>query len=104
MPCSLERNDEGVFVGPKGKKVRIDVRSDTPASLVQLFYAGEKDGEPPFEFTIKAGKQKLLIVAAGMGGPQRMKIVELSGAEVCPLRNFFWSNTNFSTLLDIEGV
>lgn len=104
MACSLERNDEGVFVGPTGRKVRIDVRSDKPAALVQLFYAGEQDGEPPFEFTIKAGKQKLLIVAAGVDRPQRMKIVELSGAAVCPLRNFFWSNTNFSTLLDIEGV
>jgi hypothetical protein len=104
MACTLKRRaSDGVFVGAAGRKVRVDVRSDQPATLVQLIYAGELDGVPPFEFTIKKGRQKLLIAAAGVVGDQRMKIVELSGAEVCPLRNFFWSTTHFHTTLDIEG-
>ncbi len=60
--------------------------------------------EPPFEFMIKAGKQKLLVIAVGVERNQVMDIVELSGDTVCFLRRFFWSNTNFSTTLDIEGV
>jgi uncharacterized OsmC-like protein len=104
MACSLKRRQsDGVFVGTAGRKVRVDVQSEQPAELVQLIYAGEVDGAPPFEFTIKKGQQKLLIVAVGVDSDQRMKIVELSGDEVCPLRNFFWSTTHFHTTLDIEG-
>jgi hypothetical protein len=84
--------------------VRIDLRSEKPATLVRIFYAGEQDGDVPFEFTIKAGRQKLLLVASGAERNQRMRIVELSGRDVCQLRNFFWSPTNFSTVLDIEGA
>jgi len=104
MACSLKRRQsDGVFVGTVGRKARVDVQSETPAALVQLIYAGELDGTPPFEFTIKKGQQKLLIVAAGVDADQRMQIVELSGDDVCHLRNFFWSTTHFHTTLDIEG-
>ena len=104
MACSLKRRQsDGVFVGTAGRKARVDVQSEQPATLVQLIYAGELDGTPPFEFTIQKGRQKLLIAAAGVVGDQRMKIVELSGDEVCHLRNFFWSTTHFHTTLDIEG-
>lgn len=105
MVCSLKRrHSDGVFVGKVGRKVRVDVLSEQPASLVQLIYAGELDGKAPFEFTVQKGRQKLLIVAAGVDGDQRMRIVELlEDDEVCQLRNFFWSTTHFHTMLDIEG-
>lgn len=104
MPCNLKRRQsDGVFVGTTGRKIRIDVQSQAEASLVKLMYAGELDGEPPFEFTIKAGRQKLLIAAIGVDDDQLMKIVELSGGDACFLRNFFWSTTHFHTTLDIEG-
>jgi hypothetical protein len=104
MACTLKRRQsDGVFVGAAGQKVRVDVQSEQPASLVQLIYAGELDGTPPFEFTIQKGRQKLLIVAVGVDGDQRMQIVELSANAVCHLRNFFWSTTHFHTTLDIEG-
>ena len=80
MACTLKRRQsDGVFVGTAGRKARVDVQSEQPATLVQLIYAGELDGTPPFEFTIQKGRQKLLIVAAGVVGDQRMKIVELRG-------------------------
>ena len=104
MACKLKRRQsDGVFVGDTGSKIRVDVRSEAPAALVQLIYAGEVDGTTPFEFTIRKGPQKLLIAAAGVDGDQLMKIVELSGSDVCHLRNFFWSTTHFHTTLDIEG-
>ena len=104
MACSLKRRQsDGVFVGRVGTKVRVDLQSDQPATLVQLIYAGDLDGTTPFEFTIKKGLQKLLIVATGIVGDQRIKVVELSGDEICHLRNFFWSTTHFHTTLDIEG-
>lgn len=104
MACNLKRRQsDGVFVGTTGRKVRVDVESEQPAKLVQLIYAGEVDGTAPFEFTIQEGQQKLLVVAVGVEGDQLMRIVELSGDEVCFLRNFFWSTTHFHTTLDIEG-
>jgi hypothetical protein len=104
MACTLKRRkSDGVFVGTTGSKVRVDLQSEQPATLVQMIYAGEIDGTAPFEFTIQKGRQKLLIVAAGVDSDQRMKIVELAGTEVCHLRNFFWSTAHFHTTLDIEG-
>jgi hypothetical protein len=104
MPCVLRRRDDGVFEGPTGKKVRVDVVSAQPAATVRLIYAGEQDGEAPFEFKIKPGAQKLLIVALGVTNDQVMHVVEVSGNQNCPLRKFFWSSTHFHTMLDIEGV
>jgi len=104
MACKLKRRQsDGVFVGDAGVKVRVDVQSEEPAALVQLIYAGELDGTAPFEFTIRKGRQKLLIAAAGVDSDQLMKIVELSGSDACHLRNFFWSTTHFHTTLDVEG-
>jgi hypothetical protein len=104
MPCVLRRRADGVFEAPAGKKVQVDVQSAQPATTVRLIYAGEQDGEAPFEFKIKAGRQKLLIVALGVTDDQMMRVVEVSGTTSCPLRKFFWSNTHFHTTLDIEGV
>lgn len=104
MACSLKRRQsDGVFVGTTGRKVRVDVESEQPAALIHLTYAGEGDDTAPFEFTIQKGQQKLLVVAAGVEDDQLMRIVELSGDEVCFLRKFFWSTTHFHTTLDIEG-
>jgi hypothetical protein len=93
-----------VFEAPTGKKVEINLESALPAKTVRLTYAGEEDGEAPFEFKIKAGPQKLLLVAVGVKNNQTMSVVEVSGNTSCPLRKFFWSNTHFHTTLDIEGV
>ncbi|MCC7123436.1 MAG: hypothetical protein IT178_01200 [Acidobacteria bacterium] len=106
MDCNLKRRkSDGVFVGKAGQKVCVDLVPDDgkPASLVQLFYAGESDGTAPFEFTIVKGSHKLLVVASGVDGEQRMKIVERAGDAECFLRRFFWSPSNFHTTLDIEG-
>jgi hypothetical protein len=108
MACVLKRGDDGVFRGKSGQTVEIDVESDKPAVLVKLFYAGDQDGEAPFEFNVRKGRQKLLVVAAGVetdeDEPQHMRIVERSGGEDCFLRHFFWTPTHFHTTLDIEGV
>ena len=104
MPCVLKRRPDGVFVGPTGKKVQVDIDSDQPASTVRIIYAGEQDGEAPFEFKIKAGLQVLLIVAVGVANDQLMRVMEVSGTQRCPLRKFFWSSTHFHTALEIEGV
>lgn len=106
MACVLRRRPDGVFEGTTGATVAIDLTSNQPSRLVHLFYAGEHDGTAPFQFTIRPGKNKLLVVAVGTavaGLTQRMVIIE-AGSPPCPLRLFFWSTTNFSTMLDIEGV
>ena len=106
MACKLTRRPDGVFEGRTGSKVTIDLLSDRPARLTHLFYAGDQDDAAPFELRIKKGPQKLLVVALGVAGPdetQRMVIAE-AGDPPCPLRLFFWTTLNFSTVLDIEGV
>jgi hypothetical protein len=108
MACTLERRDDGVFEGKTGRTIQIDIDSDQPAALVKLFYGGDLDGEAPFEFKIRKGPQKLLVVAAGVESDeentQHMRIVERSGGEDCFLRHFFWTPKHFHTTLDIEGV
>ena len=104
MACKLTRQADGSFQGKTGAKVQVDVRSDSAASAVRIAYAGEQDGEPPFEFKIKSGRNKLLVVALGVKNDQLMRVVEVDGANDCHLRNFFWSSTHFHTTLDIEGV
>lgn len=104
MACSLKRRKtDGVFVGTVGRIVRVDVQSEQQAEIVRLTYAGEEDGTAPFEFTIQKGRCKLLIAVVGVGGEQRMEIVELAGADVCHLRRFFCTPAHFHTTLDIEG-
>jgi len=104
VACNLTRRDDGVFVGKTGRTVEIGIRSDQPASVVRLTYAGTEDGEAPFTFTIKKGLQKLLVVAIGVStGVQLMRIVEDPDGDDCHLKNFFWSPTHFHTTLDIEG-
>lgn len=104
MACNLTRGADGVFTGTTGKSVEIGLRSDTPAKIVRLTYAGTDDGAAPFNFTIKRGLNKLLIVAVGeSSGVQLMKVTEDPGRNGCHLKNFFWSRTHFFTTLDIEG-
>jgi hypothetical protein len=106
MACVLRRRQDGVFEGKTGATVTIEVTSTQPSRVVHLFYAGVHDGAAPFHITIRPGKNKLLVVAVGTaagGVTQRMTIIE-AGSPPCPLRLFFWSTTNFSTMLDIEGV
>jgi hypothetical protein len=104
MACVLKRQDDGSFRGKAGRTIQVDVRSTLPATTVRIVYAAEQDGVPPFEFTIKAGRQKLLVLALGVTNDQRIRIVEVSDPEDCHLKNFFWSSTHFHTTLDIEGV
>ena len=105
MACNLTRQPDGSFQGKIGSKIQIVVRSDeNAAEIVRLFYAGEQDVDAPYEFEIKADKNKLLIVAIGVKDDQRMRIVELEGSCECHLKNFFWSSTHFHTTLDIVGV
>ena len=104
MACNLTRREDGVFTGRTGKSVEIGLRSEAPARVVRLTYAGTDDGDEPFTFTIKTGLNKLLIVAVGgSSGVQLMKVTEDPGGEACHLKNFFWSRTHFFTTLDIEG-
>jgi hypothetical protein len=104
MACTLIRQDDGTFAGKRGRTVRVDVQSDRPASVVRISYAGEQDGTAPFEFTVKPGRQKLLITALGVDNDQRMKVVEIAAGQPCHLKNFFWSATHFHTTLDIVGA
>ncbi|HYR83801.1 MAG TPA: hypothetical protein VE422_06965 [Terriglobia bacterium] len=104
MACKLTKQDNGSFRGDNGAVVTVGLRSDEPASTVRIIYAGEEDGEAPFEFTLKPGKSKLLIAALGIKNNQKMRVVELDGVTECPLKTFFWSSTHFHTTLDIEGV
>lgn len=104
MACKLTRQADGSFQGETGANVQVDVRSNQPASTVRIIYAGDQDGDAPFEFTIKSGKNKLLIVAVGVTNDQKMRVVEVDGQNECHLRNFFWSSTHFHTALDIEGA
>lgn len=104
MGCKLTRQPNGGFRGPAEERVRIDVRSDQPASVVRIAYAGEQDGDPPFEFLIRQGENKLLVVALGAQDGQKITVVELEGENACPLKRFFWSRTHFHTTLDIEGI
>ena len=105
MACVLKRRQDGVFEGKTGKTVEIDVTSDAPTQMVRLAYAGTEDGEAPFTFTIVSGRQKLLLFALGSSATvQLMRIVEDPSGDKCRLRNFFWSPSNFFTVLEIEGV
>jgi hypothetical protein len=104
MACKLTREEDGSFTGRNGQTVQVDVRSEDTASTVRIIYAGEDDGDAPFEFTIKPGRNKLLVAALGVDDNQRMRVVELDGDTVCPLKTFFWSTTNFHTTLDINGI
>jgi hypothetical protein len=86
--------------------VTIDVVSEQAARVSHVFYAGEHDGEAPFEITIQAGLQQLLVVVLGeapAGLTQKVFVVE-QGAEDCQLRMFKWSTKRFSIALDVEGV
>ncbi len=104
MAGKLIRQDDGSFQGKTDTLIQVDVRSEQPASMVRIAYAGEQDGAAPFEFQIKAGMNKLLVVALGVSDGQKMELVEAHGANDWHLRNFFWSKTNFHATLDIEGV
>lgn len=104
MACKLTRVPGGGFEAAVGSKIIVDVRSEDPASTVRIAYAGEQDGEPPFEFRVKKGRNLLLLVALGVSQDQRMTVVEVDGDNDCPLKRFSWSSTNFHTALAIEGV
>lgn len=104
MARQLTRQDDGSFQGNTNAIVQVDLRSEQPASIVRIVYAGEQDGAAPFEFRIKAGVNKLLLVALGVSDSQKMELVEADGANDWHLRNFFWSKTNFHATLEIEGV
>lgn len=104
MACKLTREGGGVFSAPIGSKIAIDVRSDTPAQTVRISYAGEQDGEAPFEFKVKEGRHVALLVALGAEESQRMTLVEVSGDEDCTLKRFTWSSTNFSTSIIVKGT
>ena len=104
MGCRLTRQPDGRFRGRAGETVRIEVRSGDPANTVRIAYAGKQDGDPPFDFVIQQGENKLLVVALGAQDGQKMTVVEVEGENVCPLKRFFWSRTHFHTTLDIEGI
>lgn len=104
MSCTLTREPGGVFTAPVGSQVEIDIRSERPAETVRISYAGDQDGEAPFEFTVKEGKHVVLVVALGVEERQRMTLVEISGEDECPLKRFTWSTTNFSTSIAVKGV
>jgi hypothetical protein len=100
----LTRQDDGSFQGKTNATIQVDIRSEQPASMVRIVYGGEQDGAAPFEFQIRSGVNKLLVVALGVSEGQKMELVEADGASDWHLRNLFWSKTNFHTTLDIEGV
>jgi hypothetical protein len=104
MAGQLTRQDDGSFQGKTNATIQVDLRSDQPASMVRIAYAGEQDGAAPFEFQIKAGMNKLLVVALGVSDGQKMELVEANGASDWHLRSFFWSKSHFHATLDIEGV
>ena len=104
MQGTLTRRDDGIFEGKIGEKVEVDVRSDESVKTVRIFYAGEDDGSAPFEFVIKEGVNKLLVVALGAGSNQKVNVVELLDGNEHHLRFFFWSTMNFSATLTVEGV
>ena len=104
MACKLKREPGGTFTAPVGSKIEIDVRSDTPAQTVRITYAGEQDGEGPFEFKVKEGKHVVLVVALGLEENQRMTLVEIAGEDECALKRFTWSSTNFSTAIAVKGT
>jgi hypothetical protein len=103
MACKLTRIPGGTFTARAGAKVEVDVRSDEPASTVRIIYAGDQDGEAPFEFTVKEGRHLLLVVALGVNNQQRMNVVEVDGEDDCQLKRFSWSTSRFHTTLPIEG-
>ena len=94
MACKLSRHKR-VFRGDTGSTVQVAVRSGSPASTVRIVYAGQPDGRSPFTFTIKEGKNKLLVQALGCDNGQRMTVVEVDDAKDCRLKNFRWSGNNF---------
>lgn len=104
MACKLVRQPGGTFTAPAGSKITIAVRSDQPARTVRITYAGEQDGDAPFEFRVRKGRNLLLVVAVGVAQDQRMLVVEVDGATDCPLKRFSWSSTHFHTTLPVEGV
>lgn len=105
MPCKLARQPGGTFKARVGARITVDVRSDQPAETVHIFYAGEQDGEAPFEFVVQRGAFPLLLAAVGVEQDQRMLVVEDDGTEQgCPVKRFSWSRAHFHTTLVIEGV
>jgi hypothetical protein len=103
MACKLTRIAGGTFQGRTGARVAVDVRSDARAKTVRIAYAGEQDGQAPFEFTVKRGLNQLLVVALGVQDGQKMTVVEV-GTDDCPLRRFAWSTTHFFTAITIQGI
>jgi hypothetical protein len=103
MACKLTRKPGGTFVAAVGSKIVVDVRSDRPAATVRIAYAGEQDGEAPFEFRLKKGRHMLLVVALGLNREDIMTVVEVDDEDDCPLKRFAWSSEHFLTTLAIEG-
>jgi hypothetical protein len=103
MAFKLTRDpSDGTFHGETGQKVTIGCDSSAGASVVRIGYAGTEDGEAPFEFTIKKGKNVLVVIVFD-NVPKRVFVTEIDGAATQNLRFFNWSPTNFFTQLTIVG-
>lgn len=104
MSFQLARREDGKFEGATGARLRIGVLSARPASLVRIEYAGVQIAAQPFEFDIKNGENKLLVLVLGAENGQEMEVVELAGEEQRRLKRFFWSQAHPHATLDVVGV
>lgn len=67
MACSLKQSPTGDadFVGPVGAVVTIELTAPNGvvADILDVRYAGNEVAGPPFQFTVQAGLQFLVILA-----------------------------------------
>jgi hypothetical protein len=79
MAFKLERQNEGTWEGESGATVTLDIRSEQPAQVVRIVYAGKEDNTSPFQFNIRKNLAAALVIALGVKNGQEVEIHEVDG-------------------------
>lgn len=109
MACQLKlsttfRED---FLAGRGKEVTLNVEASGRASvqILHIRYAGgEIDAEPPFQFTVRTGLKKLIVLIESSRPGANVKLVEQCNGSKQVLNQFNFDPRNPARMYLVRGT
>lgn len=106
MACNLKISTSPTvdFEGVAGASVTLKVTSqDADAEIIHVRYADDDFSNPPFQFTLKPGKNKLVVLAEASEAGALLELREDCGGSDQVLTTFHYDPSNPARGYTIKG-